>query len=76
MQNFNFFFYIECLKISKALENCTKDAVALRKKLGQIEVDLDKAKKALKNFLNDAVSLRKQMRSPMQRVRPRRRSRK
>lgn len=65
-------------KYRKALENCTKDAVALRKKLGQIEGDLDKAKKALKNCLNDAVSLRKQMRSPMQRVRrsPRRRSRK
>ena len=62
-------------KYRKALENCTKDAVSLRKKLGQIEGDLDKAKRALKNCLNDAVSLRKQMRSPMQKVRRSRRSR-
>ena len=51
-------------KYRKALENCTKDAVSLRKKLGQIEGDLDKAKRALKNCLTDAVSLRKVMRSP------------
>jgi hypothetical protein len=51
-------------KYRKALENCTKDAVTLRKKLSQIEGDLDKAKRALKNCLTDAVSLRKVMRSP------------
>ena len=51
-------------KYRKALESCTKDAVSLRKKLTQIEGDLDKAKRALKNCLTDAVSLRKVMRSP------------
>lgn len=50
--------------------------MSLRKKLGEIEGDLEKAKKALKNCLNDAVSLRKKMRSPMQRVRRSRKSRK
>jgi hypothetical protein len=80
MLNFNFFLCYNIKmsedKYRKALENCTKDAVSLRKKLGQIEGDLDKAKRALKNCLNDAVSLRKQMRSPMQKVRRSRRGRK
>ena len=49
MLNFNFFLCYNIKmsedKYRKALENCTKDAVSLRKKLGQIEGDLDKAKK-------------------------------
>jgi hypothetical protein len=80
MLNFNFFLCYNIKmsedKYRKALENCTKDAVSLRKKLGQFEADLDKAKRALKNSLIDAVSLRKQMRSPMQKVRRSRKARK
>jgi hypothetical protein len=63
-------------KYRKALENCTKDALSLRKKINQIDADLEKAKKALKNCLTDAVDLRKKMRSQIQRVRRSRRSRK
>ena len=61
-------------KLRKALENCTADAVALRKKITAIENDVEKAKRALKNCLEDSVKLRKQMRSPSQSIR--RRSRK
>jgi hypothetical protein len=55
-------------KLRKALENCTADAVALRKKITSIENDVEKAKRALKNCLEDSVKLRKQMRSPSQRI--------
>ncbi len=55
-------------KLRKALENCTADAVALRKKITSIENDVEKAKRALKNCLEDSVKLRKQMRSPAQRI--------
>ena len=53
-------------KLRRALENCTKDAVALRKKITQIEDSLkdqeqqtEKAKRALKNCLTDVVDIRK-----------------
>jgi hypothetical protein len=58
-------------KLRKALENCTADAVALRKKITAIENDVEKAKRALKNCLEDSVKLRKQMRSPSQSIRRR-----
>jgi len=63
-------------KLRRALENCTKDAVQLRKKINEIEKSLeeshaqsDKAKRALKNCLTDVVDIRKKMRAiPAQRV--------
>ncbi len=49
MLNFNFFLLYNIKmsedKYRKALENCTKDAVALRKKLGEIEGALKRQKK-------------------------------
>jgi len=68
-------------KLRRALENCTKDAVALRKKITQIEDSLkdqeqqtEKAKRALKNCLTDVVDIRKKIRTglPAQRIKSRR----
>ena len=63
-------------KYRKALENCSADALKLRKKMKELEEEIkdtqataDKIKRALQNCTADALKLRKKMKSPEMRIR-------